>query len=453
MAHKNATQVSFLVKGVNKTGKVFSEITKSALRVGKTAALFGAAATAGATAAFAATAKSLGHLSDVAMQASTSTLELTKMSNALGVLGIKSQSPEQLAMAFQKMTKATGQTGVEGFKKAAAAIAEMETAEERSAAAMAVFGESGLDFMPIIEGIRENGVSAFEDVMAGMSGVSDAAANNGDAVAKAMQIMTNGTKSLWQEAVGKVCGMLDEQFEGGVREASMRAVAWMKYGAKLAWRHMVATFENLVKAYKAMSADWGKTFSEMFTMLWKTFKSFAKFLWEQIKNIGAVIRDFLKQVWSGLSGDGFSWEKVVENANFAEVAKNFADEVKGAMDDVSIFDNVEWSKVDASDLQAVRDREISAAKDAAAAMGKAAKTTVTEIGDEASDKVKKAAKAASNELVHAGSYRAATFSLAAGYGRGEDRTVAAVKGIKAVNEKIKLASERTANFLESLNAT
>ncbi len=456
MANKNATQVSFLVKGVNKTGKVFAEITRSALAVGKTAALFGAAAAGTTAVAFAATAKSLGHLSDVAMQASTSTDELTKMSNALGVLGIKSQTPEQLATAFQKMTKATGEKGVEGFKKAASAIAEMETAEERSAAAMAVFGRSGLDFMPIIEGIRQNGVSAFEDVMAGMSGVSQSAADSGDKVGDAMKIMTDGAKSLWMEAVGAICGVVDQQFEGGVRQAAMNAVAYMRHYAKIAWRAMVATFENVVKAYKAVSADWGETFSQMFTMLWETFKSFAKFLWEEIKNIGAVIRDFLKQVWSGLSGDGFSWEKVVENANFADVAKNFANEVKGAMDNVSIFDDIKWSKVDVSDLKVELEKDLEKAAKAAAGIGKAAVTTdvSTSAQNEArntAEKIQNAVRSARNELVMAGSYRAATFALNPTYGKS--KTVAAVNAVKSVNEKIRAATERTAAALEGIKVS
>ena len=95
----------------------------------------------------------------------------------MGVLGVKSQTPEALAMAFQKMTKSIGETGVDGFKKAIAAISEMETAEERSAAAMAVFGKSGLDFMPLIEAAAKDGTQALEDVMNGMPGIVSRNAN------------------------------------------------------------------------------------------------------------------------------------------------------------------------------------------------------------------------------------------------------------------------------------
>ena len=447
---KNATQINFLVKGINATGHVFKEIASSAMRVGKAGAMFGAAAAGAAAVAFAATAKSLGHLSDVAMQAGASTEDITKMATAMDVLGIKSSSPEALASAFQKMTKATGQTGVEGFKKCVAAIAEMETAEERSAAAMATFGKSGLDFMPIIEGVRQNGIEAVESVIAAMPGISQGAADAGDDVADAMTIMTAGAKSLWSEAVGEICALLGSQFEGGVRGAAMKATAHMEYYAKYAWRVCVASFENIGKAYHAMSADWGETFRQMFTMLWETFKSFAKFLWEEIKNIGAVIRDFLKQVWSGLNGDGFDWHKVVENANFAEVAKNFADEVKAAAGGVSIFDGVEWSKVDMSDLDARLESSLATAAKAAASVGQAAvAVTAQDAAKDTAEKIGQATASARNELMLGGSYKAATMSLRGDYGKGKE-TVRAINAVKSVNEKILEASERTATALDGI---
>lgn len=439
----NATQVTLNVKGVNKTGKVFKEIAASAARVGKTAALVGGAAFGGAAVAFAATAKSLGRLSDVAMQAGASADEITRLSSAMGVLGIKSQTPEVLAMAFQKMTKSIGETGVGGFKKAIAAIAQMETAEERSAAAMAVFGNSGLDFMPLIEAAAKDGVSALEDVMNGMPGISDAAANAGDAVADAMQIMTDGSKALWSEAVGSIAKMADEHFAGGIREAAMKANAYVEYYVTMFWRSCVATFENIQKAYTALSADWGNTFSQLFTFLWDTVKSYFKFLWEEIKNVGAVIRDFVKEVWSGLNGDGFSLERVVQNANFAEVGKKFVEEMRGNMSKINIFDGVQWSEVEMGDAVQKLEGKLQAATKAAVAVSSAAVATVAqESADDTTDKVREAMKSVKNDFVDAGSYRAASMSLRADYGKDADKTVKAVNAVKAVNEKIAAAAEK-----------
>lgn len=441
----NATQVSMNVKGVNRTGKVFREIAASAASVGKAAALFGAAAAGSAAVAFAATAKSLGHLSDVAMQASTSTNELTKLSSAMGVLGIKSQTPEALAMAFQRMTKSIGETGVGGFKKAIAAISQMETAEERSAAAMAVFGKSGLDFMPLIEGAAKNGISALEDVMAGMPGISDAAANAGDAVADAMQTMTDGTKALWSEAVGEVARMFDSHFAGGIREAAMKANAYVEYYVTMFWRSCVATFENIQKAYTALSADWGETFAQTFRFLWDSFKSFGRFLWEEVKNIGAVVRDFLKEIWNGLSGEGFSWENVVKNANFAEVGRRFADEIRGNMSKINIFDGVEWSEVEMGDAVQKLEGKLATATKAAAAVSRAAVGTVArESAEDTAGKVREAMKAAKSEFMDAGSYKAATMSIRSDYGKSSDKTVKSVNAVKAVNEKIAAAAEKIA---------
>jgi hypothetical protein len=441
----NATQVTLNVKGVNKTGKVFKEIAATAARVGKTAALVGGAVFGGAAAAFAATAKSLGHLSDVAMQAGTSADEITRLSSAMGVLGIKSQTPEMLAMAFQKMTKAVGETGVSGFKKTIAAIAEMETAEERSAEAMRVFGDAGLHFMPLIEAAKD-GTAALDDVMAGMPGISDAAANAGDAVADAMQIMGDGSKALWAEAVGSIAKMADEHFAGGIREAAMKANAYVEYYVTMFWRSCVATFENIQKAYTALSADWGNTFSQVFKFLWGSFKSFGKFLWEEIKNIGAVVRDFLKEVWSGLNGDGFSWKRVVQNANFAEVGKKFVEEMRGNMSKINIFDGVQWSEVEMGDAVQKLETKLQAATKAAVAVSSAAVATVAkESAENTTDKVREAVKSVKNDFIQAGSYRAASMSLRADYGKDADKTVKAVNAVKAVNEKIAAAAEKVAN--------
>ena len=450
----NATQVTVNVKGVNKTGKVFKEIASSAARIGKTAALFGAAAAGGAAVAFAATARALGHLSDVAMQAGTSSEEISKLASAMGVLGVKSQTPEALATAFQKMTKSIGETGVSGFKKAIAAIGQMETAEERSAAAMAVFGKSGLDFMPLIEAAAKDGVQALEDVMGGMPGISDAAANAGDAVADAMQIMTDGTKSLWSEAVGNVAQMFDNTFAGGIREAAMKANAYVEYYVTMFWRSCVATCENIGKAYTALAADWGNTFSQLFTFLWDTVKSWFKFLWEEIKNVGAVIRDFVKEIWSGLSGDGFSWENVVKNANFAEVGRQFADEMRKNVSKISIFDEVNWSDVEMGDAVEKLEGKLATAAKAAAAVSKAAvAVTAKDAADDTAEKVQTAMKNVRSEFIQGGSYKAATMSLRADYGKNSDKTVRAVNAVKAVNEKIAAATEKTAAAMDDIKVS
>jgi len=447
-----STGILFNATAINKTSRVFRQITQSALSVGKKIATVGAGFAVGGAAAIAATAKSLGHLSDVAMQAGVSTEEITKMSGAMDVLGIKSSTPEQLAMAFQRMAKTTGETGVAGFEKVIGEISQLGTVEERASAAMATFGKSGMDFLPLIEAAAQNGTSALHNVIAAMPGVSDAAAQAGDAAADAMTTVTNGIKAAWGETVGSIVEWMNGQFEGGIRGAAVNAAAYLKYGAALAFRWVKASLENIAKAYHAMSADWGETFSQLWRALVKGAYSAGKLIIDVVVNIGRVIRDFLKEVWSGLSGDGFDWNRVVANANFKGAWDEFKNGLSEAANEVTIFDGVEWSRVDTSDLEKkLKDSLVEPAK-FAADVGKAAVGISANVAAEkTAEQVQTAAKAAANtDLLQANTYRAATMSLRADYGKGEDKTVRAVNAVKSVNEKIQKATESTAAALSNL---
>lgn len=443
----NATQVSMNVKGVNKTGKVFKEIAASAASVGKAAALFGAAAAGSAAVAFAATAKSLGHLSDVAMQASTSTKELTKLSSAMGVLGIKSQTPEALAMAFQRMTKSIGETGVGGFKKAIAAIAQMETAEKRSAAAMAVFGKSGLDFMPLIEGAAKNGISALEDVMAGMPGIPDKAAQAGDDVADAMFTMANGSKVLWARAVGEICKLFDSQFKGGVREAALKANAYIEYFSLVSVRYVMAFFSNSESGVKRWKSVWGEAIKEVKRWYYEFFVSLAEFS----KTIGWRMKLNLKDIWYSLTGN--SEKRAANAAEFYALRDKMFMQIDKDLKLIGINVSDTFSKgvanafkdVSVDDLEKQLQEKLALAVKAAAAVGKAAVGNVaTDSADEATDKISEAMKRVRNDFIDAGSYKAASMSMSVQYGKAEGETVKAVNRIHSVTQKMESYLEKIA---------
>lgn len=443
---QNATQVSMNVKGVNRTGKVFAEIAKSAMSVGKVASLCGVAAFAGAVAPIAAAAKSLGKLKDVAMQAGTSAGELSKLSEAMEVIGIKSSSPEQLASAFQNMAKSIGETGVGGFRKAILAISEMGTAEERAAASMAVFGGAGKDFLPLIEAAAKDGLAALDEVASAMPGISSEAAAAGKEVSTAMQLVTSETKSLWFEAIGNICSWFDGQFAGGIKEAALKLNAYLEYGVKKLWRECVASFENIGKAWHALSDDWGATFVKAVRVCWDAIKSFSVFLWEELKNVGAVLRDFGKQLWSFMKGDGFDFGAVFENANFREVWRDLSDEVKRSVSDNNIFEGVKWSVANVDDLERNLSEKLAGATKAAAAFSSAAISGVAaSSAADAAENVRSAIKAVKAEFVDASSYKAATMSIRADYGRGEAKTVNAVNAVKRVTEKMSGVIEKIGN--------
>lgn len=447
-----STGILFNASAINRTGRVFREITQGALSVGKKIATIGAGFAAGGAAAIAATAKSLGRLSDVAMQAGVSTEEITKMSTAMDVLGIKSSTPDQIATAMQRMAKTTGETGVAGFEKVVGEISKLGTVEERATAAMQTFGKSGMDFLPLIEAAAQNGTGALHNVIAAMPGISDAAAAAGDAASDAMTTVTNGIKAAWGETVGSILEWMNGQFEGGIRGVAVNVAAHIKYGAALAFRWMVAAFENIAKAYHAMSADWGKTFSQMWQALVKSAYSAGKLIIDVVVNIGRVIRDFLKEVWSGLNGDGFDWNRVVANANFKGAWDEFKNGLSEAADTVTIFDNVEWSRVDTSDLEKkLKESLVEPAKFAADVGQAAVSVSANAAAKKTAEQIQTAAKAAqSTELLTADTYRAATMSIRADYGSGESKTVRAIDKVKSVNEKIQKACETSATAISAL---
>lgn len=428
-----ATQIALDVKGVNRTGKVFKEIAASAWRVSRTAALWGGGALVGAGAAFAATARSLGHLSDVAMQAGQRADEITKLSSALNVLGIKAAAPEQIALAFQKMTKETGAAGLEGFKRTVKEIAKLGTAQERSARALRVFSDAGLSFMPLIEAAAKDGGRALDDVIAAMPAVSDAAANAGDAIADGMQIVTDGAKALWSNACGAISAELDAKFAGGAREAALRANAYMEYFAAKSWRacsRFVTNATNLFDQFGRMQTGFwprlGEYCGRYFLALGKAFRRINswRFLFGMNDDtIGKIVADLNKEM---------------------EVVA-----------DRTLWRGIDWSKMvtgDDDDLEKALGEKLAAAARGAAAVGSAA---VAAVSDDAAKKtgesVREAVAKMKNEFMTADTYKAATLNLRPDYG-GSDRVVRGLNAIKGVNERNAATAERIATALANIQA-
>lgn len=427
-----ATQIALDVKGVNRTGKVFKEIAASAWRVSRTAALWGGGALVGAGAAFAATARSLGHLSDVAMQAGQRADEITKLSSALNVLGIKAAAPEQIALAFQKMTKETGAADLKGFKRTVKEIAKLGTAQERSARAMQVFSREGLSFMPLIEAAAKDGGQALDDVIAAMPAVSDAAANAGDAIADGMQIVTDGAKALWSNACGAIAAELDAKFAGGAREAALRANDYMEYFAAKSWRacsRFVTNATNLFDQFGKMQVGFwprlGEYCGHYFLALGKAVKGVFSFGW-------------LK---SGSGGLG----KIIDD---------LMEEMEDAADR-TLWRGIDWSKMvtgDDDDLEKALGEKLAAAARGAAAVGSAAVATVSDdAAKKTGESVREAVAKMRNEFMTADTYKAATLNLRPDYG-GSERVVRGLNAIRGVNERNAATAERIAAALANIQA-
>lgn len=194
--------------------------------------------------AFANGVDTLGRMSDVAMKASTSVDELTKASTGLSILGIQGMSIDKIAQSFAMMAKNTGKTGLSGFYEVIGEIGKISDVSKRSEVAMKVFGRSGLDFMPLINAAK-NGTQSLQDLIGAMPKVPQAAADAGDKLSDAKTIGVEGFKNLWLEAIGSISKNIDENFEGGIRKASLDAVAYIGYFVKSTWADLTTWFARL----------------------------------------------------------------------------------------------------------------------------------------------------------------------------------------------------------------
>ena len=457
MADKQ-TGIKLKVSAVNTTGRVFKSIATSALGVTTSIAKWGAVAGAGALAAFAVTAKKLGELSDVAQSAGTTTEEITKLSTALGVLGVKGSSPEELASAFQKMTKATGQVGMEGFHNVIAEIAKLPDITDRSAAAMKVFGRAGMQFMPIIEGAAKNGIDALKDVEAGMPGISQAAADAGDAFADSMDIMKAGAAKVWNEGMMKVASHITGEFTDDVRTSALVCAAQMEYFAKAAWIHIEPFFTQTSAAFAQlgnMIAKWADNIATIAGGILVTTG----------ENAVTEIGGFFYKAFAGadllianITGDAEGAARAMKLAEDEDkrVARKTADNWKQTFK--TFEDQLKWGlgagplgKVDLSALQAQREAAIEAARKAGEAIGKAA----TKIGVEESSRLNRAgaqagaaAKNVNPEALLGGTYKAVTFALRAGYATAQERIA---KGVDKIATLLKDVKDNTAETAENLN--
>ena len=163
---------------------------------------------------------------------------------------------DQLARSFAYMSKTTGRSGMEGFYKTIDELGKIPDVAQRSQAAMQVFGRSGYELMPLINA-ADTTVDALQTVVSAMPSIPQSAANAGDAVGDAMGFAANQLKSIWLQGIGVVCGWFDNEYTGGVREASLRAGNYMEYYARLAVTKCLTWFGKLQNYLKRYGDYWG----------------------------------------------------------------------------------------------------------------------------------------------------------------------------------------------------
>lgn len=195
----------------------------------------------------------LGHLSDVAQRTSTSVDELTQTAAAMSAIGVN-MGVDQLAKAFDYMAKSTGRSGMAGFYQTIDELGKVDDVSKRAQAAMQAFGSSGMKFMPLINA-ADTSVEALKTVVDAMPKIPQSAADAGDAMSDAMGFAANQAKSIWLQGLGAICGWFDNEYKGGVREASLSAGNYLEYYTKVAVAKCITWYKKLQNGLKV----WGDT--------------------------------------------------------------------------------------------------------------------------------------------------------------------------------------------------
>ena len=178
----------------------------------------------------------LSHLSDVAMVTGTSVDFLTRASTAFQVAGLP-MSIESLARSMMFMQKNTGKQGADAFFGVVKQIAAIPDASKRAQAAIQTFGRSGIELLPLVNNGAE-AIDKFQKLQSIMPGVSNAAADAGDAAADALTVFGRGAQSIMLKAVGKICALWGEEFPGGVRAGALNAINWLETFFKKAYAYI-----------------------------------------------------------------------------------------------------------------------------------------------------------------------------------------------------------------------
>ena len=251
----------FEIRGVDKSGGAFKSIKgRAATTSAQIRSMVGGALSAlGAYMGFRAIKggiDELGHLSDIAQKTSTNVGELTQTAAAMSALGIQNMAVDQLGKAFDYMAKTTGRTGMAGFYKTVEELGKIPDTSQRAQAAMKVFGRSGMEFMPLLNA-ADNSVEALQTVINAMPKIPQAAADAGDAVSDSMGFAANQIKSIWLQGLGAICGWFDNEYKGGIREASLQAGNYMEYYAKVAVSKCLTWYRKIQEYFKRYGEYWG----------------------------------------------------------------------------------------------------------------------------------------------------------------------------------------------------
>lgn len=225
--------INLTISAVDATGAAFRSATSKATSFkasvgGIGSALKSAALSAlpfvgiaGAIRAAASAFREMSALTDRADDIGAAAGDLQRLVSVMQQIGARGANIETVSRAMQRMTRETGEVGIEGFARVLGTAAQLGTEAERVDFLMKAFGRNqGLVFAKMIRD-GDAGVLKLMEMAEAYPAVSEAAAQAGDRAADAIALAGNTIKAGWWNLLGSLVMGFEEAFGPLPRAAAM----------------------------------------------------------------------------------------------------------------------------------------------------------------------------------------------------------------------------------------
>ena len=227
------------------------------------------------------TVNEMTSIGEQASLASISVEDLTRATAALNTIGIKGTNLESFSKALATMQKTTGKQGLSGFYETIDALNEIESTSQRAKKASEIFGDFGLNLMPLVESTDQTRKS-LKSVVDMMPSIGNEATSAATSAQKAMQLFNLEIKYGFMQMLGDIVGSCNESFNGpdGLVVAAAIAANNMFYFFQRTVNKTITLWDRLRAGFElaagtgftfvgAMSA--GASFSEAYNLAKEDF--------------------------------------------------------------------------------------------------------------------------------------------------------------------------------------
>lgn len=166
----------------------------------------------GAIKAAASAFREMSTLTDRADDVGASASDLQRLVSVMQQIGTRGANIETVSRAMQRMTRETGEVGIEGFARVLGTAAKLGDEAERVDFLMKAFGRNqGLVFAKMIRD-GDAGVIKLLEMSEAYPAVSEAAAQAGDRAADSIALAGNAIKAGWWNMLGSLVMGFEEAF-------------------------------------------------------------------------------------------------------------------------------------------------------------------------------------------------------------------------------------------------